>query len=60
MNEVIQAAIEKRDALYDEARKWDTIIRTYRELCDHDNRYTGHGHNYDCYKCARCGLETTD
>lgn len=25
--------------------------------CKHDWRYEGHGHNYNVYKCAKCGLE---
>ncbi len=46
---LIQREVSKREQLQDLARI------TARLGCVHNWVYDGHGHNYDDYRCTKCG-----
>ena len=31
-----------------------------RLVCDHDDKYQGHGHNESYYECTKCGREYSE
>lgn len=56
---MMDAKIKELDALlaphYQEIAKLQKAIWALQDLCDHNMESTGHGHNYTCYKCTKCG-----
>ena len=44
----------KRIPLENELEKINKAVDALVEICEHDWNYTGHGHNYDVYKCHKC------
>ena len=58
MTDIITDLKRKAKDLYAQARKLDAAIETLQETCEHDWRWTGHGHSEDYYVCTKCGKET--
>lgn len=57
MDKHIQELLDKKNELSKELSKYRDAIDALRKVCNHDWKYDGHGHNYSCYTCTKCGLE---
>jgi hypothetical protein len=49
--------MDKIRALKAETQKHQAALDALRELCPHDWKYEGHGHNDDLYICNICGVD---
>ena len=60
MNATIKDLKAQAKDLYAKARKLDKAVDALQEICEHDWKYDGHGHNSDYYTCLKCGKTMHD
>ena len=58
MNEQIKELKDKESEHILIARRYRDAISALQAICDHDNKYDGHGHNDSYYTCIKCGFES--
>ena len=60
MLDTIKDLKSRSKGLYAQARALDEAVTALQQTCEHDWKYTGHGHNSDYYVCTLCTKESND
>lgn len=60
MLETIKDLKSRAKDLYSQARALDNAVTALQDTCEHDAKYTGHGHKDDYYVCTKCGKEWSE
>ena len=55
LKEIAEEHLVKKEISIPDHIRWLNIH--YDNGCNHNWKYNGHGHNYTCYKCSKCGTE---
>jgi mRNA-degrading endonuclease YafQ of YafQ-DinJ toxin-antitoxin module len=60
MDKHIKEIQEKLCNAQKQVEKYKNAFEALQDICEHDWRYDGHGHNSDFYSCRKCGSVKED